>query len=429
MKEINVTKNRILVIGINCLPEQTGIGRYTGEMVNWFADNGYECNVVTGFPYYPQWKIQSPYDGKFYKKEIFKSGKLTLYRCPLYVPMMPNSINRLMHEASFFLSAFFVILKLLLKPGHQNIYCIAPPFHLGFLAVFYRFFKGGRIIYHMQDLQIEAARELKMLKSPVIFAFLFRMERYILSKADYISTISAGMIRKKEVKMNKIVSFFPNWVDTAKFHPISDNRDLKLDWGFDREDKIVLYSGSVGEKQGLEALIDVSIRLKDYPHIKFIICGTGPYKEKLQELFRKKEAKNVTFFPLQDIAVFNRFLNMVTVHLVIQKAGTSDLVMPSKLTTILASGGLALVTAEKGSSLYDLIEKNDMGMVIPPENNDELYNAIVDSFTKDFSLQRTNGRAYAEKFLEGNAILNRVTCEWHSPDEIMAAELVLNNGW
>ncbi|NEU10247.1 WcaI family glycosyltransferase [Flavihumibacter sp. R14] len=426
MKDRDDRDNRILVIGINCLPELTGIGRYTGEMVTWFADNGYECNVVTTFPYYPYWEVQKPYWGKFYKKEVLKDGRLTLYRCPFYVPGMPSGLKRLIHEASFFLSAFFMIVMLLFKPGHKNIYCIAPPFHLGFLAVFYRFFKGGRIIYHVQDLQIEAARDLKILKPEWIFSFLFRMEKYILSKADHISTISAGMVRKKELKIDKEVSLFPNWVDTLKFHPIRD-KNIQAEWGFNAEDKIVLYSGSLGEKQGLEVLIGIAVQLRVHSHIKLVICGTGPYKEILQQMSLEAGTDNISFLPLQKQAVFNRFLNMVTVHLVIQKGGASDLVMPSKLTTILAAGGLALVTADAGTTLHDVVKVNNMGIVVPPENKEQLLAAILNACTKDYSLQRVNARAYAEQYLEKEAILHRVTQEWHSSEEIEAADAAMQN--
>ena len=88
---------RVLVLGINCFPELTGIGKYTGEMVNWLAENQHHTTVVTSFPYYPYWKVQAPYSGGFYQKEVFHDGKLMVYRCPMYVPEVPSGIKRLIH--------------------------------------------------------------------------------------------------------------------------------------------------------------------------------------------------------------------------------------------------------------------------------------------------------------------------------------------
>ena len=41
---------KILVYGINYEPELTGIGKYSGEMSRWFADNNNEVTVVTALP-------------------------------------------------------------------------------------------------------------------------------------------------------------------------------------------------------------------------------------------------------------------------------------------------------------------------------------------------------------------------------------------
>ena len=355
---------------------------------------------------------QKPYSGNFYKKEVLKNGKLTLYRCPFYVPKNPGGLKRVMHEASFFLSAFFMIVRMLFKPGHDYIFCVAPPFHLGFLGLFYRFFKGGKLIYHIQDLQIEAARDLKVLKPEAVFKWMFRMERFILKNANYISSISAGMIKKITLKAEREIIFFPNWVNTDMFFPIPDRNLIKKEWGFKPDNQVVLYSGSIGEKQGLETLIDIAVKLRVNSRIQFLICGTGPYKQKLIELAKSAGADNMHFLPLQELDVFNRFLNMADVHLILQKANASDLMMPSKLNTILASGGLALATAEAGSSLYEVIKDHKMGMVIPPENAKELYEAILKCCTGNYSLQRINARIYAEQYLEKESILTGVTRHW-----------------
>ena len=48
---------KILVYGINYSPELTGIGKYTGEMVEWLVAQGHEVRVITAPPYYPQWQV------------------------------------------------------------------------------------------------------------------------------------------------------------------------------------------------------------------------------------------------------------------------------------------------------------------------------------------------------------------------------------
>lgn len=401
------TKKHILVLGINCFPELTGIGKYSGEMVQWLAENGYEATMVTTPPYYPNWRVQKPYSGKWYKKEHLVGGKLTVYRCPLYVPANPSGIKRLIHEATFFLAAFFVVFKLLFQKKHELIFAIAPPFHLGFLALFYRFFRGGKIVYHIQDLQIDAAKELKMLPSG-LFSLLFAMERYIMNSVDYISTISEGMLTKVRLKTKKPLTFFPNWVDTVGFYPLPERHQLKCKWDYNAEDQVVLYSGSIGEKQGLDSLIRIANKLRDNIDIKFLICGTGPYKQELIRMTEEQKLANVKFLPFQNYDVFNEFLNMADIHLVLQKANASDLVMPSKLTAILSVGGLALVTANPGTTLHDVIQEHQMGVVIPAEEEDLLAEQILYISKTNHDPQRSNARKYAAQYLDKNNILPKM---------------------
>lgn len=406
--DLNAPLKSILLIGINFSPELTGIGKYTGEMVDWLVENNFQCNVVTSFPYYPYWQIQKPYKNKFHTRETLKNGRLNIYRCPMYVPAQPSGMKRLIHEFTFFCSALLMVIYLLFKPKKDYIFCVAPPFHIGFLGLIYRFFKGGKILYHIQDLQIEAARELQMLKSDKAFKVLFGMERQILQRVDFVSTISSGMLKKVSKKADKEVLFFPNWVDTNAYCPLYDSAELKKLWGFHEADKIVLYSGSIGEKQGLDSILSVARHLESSNFIKFVICGTGPYKEKLIQSAKEQKLNNVHFLPLQEPHMFNNFLNMADVHLVLQKKNASDLVMPSKLTTILAVGGLALITAEPGTNLFEIINDNRMGVVIPSENLQSLEEAILRCCTIDNTAEKINGRNYAETHLDKNNILAKV---------------------
>jgi len=38
---------KILIYGLNFSPELTGIGKYTGEMVQWLTQQGHKCRVIS----------------------------------------------------------------------------------------------------------------------------------------------------------------------------------------------------------------------------------------------------------------------------------------------------------------------------------------------------------------------------------------------
>lgn len=418
MKKNIIAKKKILILGINFAPELTGIGKYTGEMVDWLVEKNYEVTMVTSFPYYPNWSVQKPYSGRMYTKEVEKNGRLSVYRCPMYVPSKPTGGKRILQEFTFLLSAFFVVLCLLFKKKNDQVFVMAPPFHLGFLALFYRFFRGGKIDYHIHDMQIEAARQLKIIKAEVVFNVLFKLERYILNRVDYVSTISGGMKAKVQKKVNKDIIMFPNWVDTQKLYPLDNRSELKRSWGYHEDDKIILYSGSIGEKQGLQSLIPIAKSMESYGFIKFIICGIGPYKEQLMKLAADAKLTNMNFLPLQPLDQFNNLLNLADVHLVLQRRNAADLMLPSKLTGILSSGGLALVTADPGTSLYKAVVDHEMGVVIPSEDDEALKDAILDCCISDHTSETRKGRWYAEKYLNKNQILSNVMQYVTEPDSV-----------
>jgi colanic acid biosynthesis glycosyl transferase WcaI len=407
-------QNRVLLIGGNFSPEPIGIGKYNGEMMDWLAANGNECTVVTTYPYYPQWKVQIPYVKKsfWYKKEIkyikpFYENSIKIYRCPQYVPVNPTGTKRMILDFSFFLTSFFIILRLLLQKKYNVVISVVPSFQLGLLAILYKKIRGGSFFYHIQDLQIDAARDLQMIKSKTLINFLLKIEKYILKEADVVSSVSTGMIEKIETKCDKKIDFFPNWVDTRMFYPIAEKTLLKQEFNFNPSDIIVLYSGAIGEKQGLENILFAAQSFLHNPHLKFVICGSGPYLKKLVDIKASLNLHNVIFMPIQPIEKFNRFLNIADLHLIIQKSNAADLVMPSKLTTILAIGGVALLTAMPGSSLYKLIKSNNLGITVEPENLTALITGIDTAVTNNNLDIKSNARAYAERYLSRETVISK----------------------
>ncbi len=409
-------KKRIVMLGYNFAPEPTGIGKYSGEMMDWLADHGHDCHVVTTYPYYPHWKVQEPYrNSRFWFKRESKSystgGQLKVSRCPIYVPKNPSGLKRMILDATFLMSSFFVLIKSILQKKPDVLIAVVPSFLIGLPMVFLRFLTKAKLVYHVQDMQIEAARDLGMIKSKGFLNTLFSIERFILKRCDVVSTISEAMMKKMEAKTEEKSYFFPNWVDVEKFHPLSQDqvRKTKVAYGFDPSDRIVLYSGGIGQKQGLEAILGAAQKLISQQSIKFIICGSGPYKEVLEQEAIARDLTNLSFLPLQDFDRFNAFLNMADLHLVIQKADAADLMLPSKLTTILAVGGVSLITANQGSTLRDVAEKYEMAHIVDAENQEALEEGIEKAIKAEETnqLYRENSRTYAQNFLDIRKVMSR----------------------
>lgn len=405
---ISVIAMKILMLGINYAPELTGIGKYTGEMCSWLANQGHDVTVISAMPYYPEWKIHPLYRGKLWHKE--RLNGVSVYRVPLYVPEVVTSKKRILHELSFLISVFPVWLYLLLKRKNDVVINITPPFHLGIFSYLYAKLKGSALITHVHDLQIDAAKELGMIKHKTFLKWMFKLEAFILKNSDAVGSISVGMKRKiiaKGVPPQKYV-MFPNWVDENLIRPLPMESSLRTAFGLTERQKVILYSGNLGEKQGLEILIDAAKAFVSKADIVFLVVGSGGGMSRLKRLAKESDLKNVKFFPLQPYENLAALLATADIHLVLQKKSAADLVLPSKLTSILAAGGCSLVTAMPGTSLYDIVEQDNLGLVIEPESTEALVKGINRLLTGlEINDIRIRARKYAELNLGKENILGR----------------------
>lgn len=403
-------KKSILWIGYNFSPEPTGIGKYSAEQIQWLAKNGYECTVLASYPYYPYWRVQEPYfkERFWYKTEVehFDSGgSITIHRCPMFIPGTPSGVKRILLDFSFFLSALFKLVGLIPGKKFDVVITILPSVSLGLLGILYKKIRKAKLICHVHDLQIEAAHDLKMIKSERAIHLLFKLERYIFNQCDDITCVGEGMARKVKEKARKDIPLFFNTTDLTMFHPITEKAHIKQLFGFNPNEKIILYSGAIGEKQGIESILYAAEKFKSYKEIKFVICGCGPYRDNLMLLAQQMRLQNVKFIPLQPIEKLNVFLNMADLHLIVLKSDAADLVMPSKLNTVLAIGGLALVTANPGSGMHTIVQDHQMGILVDAENQEALNEGILKAVTEDTSSITNNARKYAEAFLSIDKIM------------------------
>jgi colanic acid biosynthesis glycosyl transferase WcaI len=189
-------KKKVILISYNYYPELTGIGKYNTEFCEYLVEKRYEVQVITGYPYYPNWELQKGYKNNWFKKEILNG--VEILRCPFYIPKNPTGAKRMLLDLSFYLSSLFCIL---FQIGKRNKYdliiAISPSFLNGFNGILLKLFnKKAKLIYHVQDLQIDAAIELGIIKNKLTKKILLLLENYILTNANYVSTISVGMERK-----------------------------------------------------------------------------------------------------------------------------------------------------------------------------------------------------------------------------------------
>ena len=421
---------KILIYGINFAPELTGIGKYTGEMATWLALQGHQVRVITAPPYYPAWRVSEGYRADSYTTQTWHGVKV--YRCPLWVPAKPSGTKRVLHLASFALSSLPVLLaQVFWRP--QVVWVVEPALMCAPAAAAVARLSGGKAWLHVQDFEVDAAFSLGLLRGAWVQRAVLAAERWLMRRFDVVSTISLRMhelLIKKGVPKERTM-LAPNWVDIESVTPsayvaldvldgTTANSNLFRDkLGIGPDKVVALYSGNMGAKQGLELLAQVAQLLVQHPRIVFVLCGNGMGRDDLMQ--RCKGLPNVHFLDLQPLELLNDLLGMADVHLLPQRADAADLVMPSKLIGMMASGRPVLATAQLGTELSNVVtggapdadgrrKRGRCGMVVPPEQP-EVFARALEILAEDDNGRYRMGlaaRHYAETHLHTDTVLGHL---------------------
>jgi len=397
---------KILLYGINFPPELTGIGKYTGEMAAWLASRGHEVRVITAPPYYPGWAVGQGYSGLRYKTEEWRGVRVL--RCPLWVPRQPTGLKRLVHLMSFALSSMPALLAhATWRP--QVVWVVEPALFCAPTAALLARLCGAKAWLHVQDFELDAAFSMGLLRGVRLRRIATSAECWLMRRFDVVSTISRRM---HELLLRKGVdplraNLAVNWVDMASFALPSPNgvSAYRKELQIAPSQVVALYSGNMGGKQGLEILADVARLLVVSPNLVFVFCGNGTGRADL--IARCNGLSNVRFLDLQPVNRLPDLLATADIHLLPQRADAADLVMPSKLTGMLASARPVVATAHAGTDLATVVET--CGLVVAPENPKAMAQAI-NTLVKDQIMRETLGAAgyaYAHAHLDSEAVLGK----------------------
>lgn len=356
---------RIILWGINYAPEPAGIGPYNTELCEHLAARGHDVTAVTAYPYYPQWRREPA-------ERDAVAGGVRVIRCWCYVPKVVTTLRRIAHELSF---GVFSLARLLFLPRAEVYVVISPPLLLGLGAWILTTVKRSRFVFHVQDLQPDAAVGLGMLRRGALVRALYGLERLAYARAAAVSGISGGMIaafRWKGVAADRAI-LLPNWLRLPAVRadgPV-DRDAARRRLGIAPGDLLAFYSGNLGRKQNLPILIEAAFLLQARPSpgsaaIRIVIAGDGAVRPELERHLRAHPGVNVRLLPLLSGERYEELLAAADLALITQAAGTGRFFLPSKLLSVLPAGLPVLAVADDDSELARAVREGDFGRTIQP---------------------------------------------------------------
>ncbi len=396
-------KPKITIIGLNFYPEDTAIGLYTTQLAEYLIKNDIEVEVITGFPYYPMWKIADKYKDKP-KNYIEYHNGIKIIRYKQYIPENPTFLKRILLLLDFTYGTY----KNCFKIKKTDLVLTIVPFTSS-IIVGNRIAKKNKAKHwvHIQDFEFDAAHETKLTgKANIVFRILYKIEKKLLQKADIISTISYAMLSKlqKKVGSDKTTYLLPNWVDVDFINPEKAKRHKYL-----TSDKFkILYAGNIGQKQDWYLFKKIAEQVNP-EDIEFVIVGDGAARKDVEKSLNK--FSHIKFYPPVPFGELNDLLCSADAHILCQKNDVVDTVMPSKILGMMASQKPSIIAGNKKSEVFKIISESKGGYYF---NNNEPSKIveIIQKLKNNQLLQKTlgqNARLYMQQNFDSQKILKDFT--------------------
>jgi colanic acid biosynthesis glycosyl transferase WcaI len=390
----------ITIIGVNYYPEDSAIGLYTTQKAEYLTQRGFNVSVITGFPYYPYWKINEDYIERD-KYDVEKINGVRVYRYKQYVPQNPTFAKRIKHILSFTLGSLSNLNKV---PKPSVVIAIVPFISTIFLGWLLKLRYKSKLWVHIQDFEFDAALESGLVNKnkSIIFKFLFFVERFLLKRADVLSTISKGMMDKLERKTKKKGFYLTNWLDTEVFdkqfnesHPYLSNTNAFK----------ILYSGNIGAKQDWSAFFRLLDKLKGYEKIEVIVVGEGANRKFVEA--KLKNYKFTQYYKPVPFSQLPQLLASADLHVLFQKDDVIDTVMPSKILGMMGSGNPSIVTGNLKSEVKEIFERASAGYYYENNQLNEIVQKVL-NLKKNSELRNELGNSakeYVNKFYSKESVM------------------------
>lgn len=375
-------------------PEPTFKGMvFARELVR----QGFEVEVLTGFPNYPGGKLYPGYRVRWLQREVIDGVQVT--RVPLYPSHDQSAIRRILNYVSFAASA--VLHGLLSIRRCDVIYAYHPPLTVGLAACLIRMLRRIPVVYDIQDMWPDTLRATGMIGNPRALKVVDVVCRWVYRRVDHIVVLSPGfkrLLEERGVPTTKI-DVICNWADEASLAaPVG-----ALPSNFPDVNRFrIVFAGNMGKAQALDAVLDAAALLQARgSHVCFIFVGGGIEVEGLKSRTAARTLHNVTFIPpvpMSEVGTLLKEADALLVHL--RQDPLFRITIPSK-TQAYMSVGKPLLMAVDGDAA-ELVRESGGGVVAVSEDAESIAQAAESLAALSRDELRTLGQraqAYYQQWL------------------------------
>ena len=392
-------KLRLIVLCPHFEPDMAPTGVVMTRIVHELAARGHELHVVTSLPWYRKHQVEAGWAGALWRVEKTTWGSISRVQ-PFAGQTKSNLVRR---AVGFILFSYFVGLRALFAGGFwrraDGVLAMSPPLTLGLIGWHTKLFRGGKLVFNIQDVFPDAAVETGAISNQRVIAAASWLERVSYRRSDSVVLLSDDLAnnvqRKLDQKFHKRIRVIPNFVDTQAIVPMSRLTNYRRELGVD-ESLVVMYAGNVGFSQSLELMIEAARVL---PNVIFVINGEGSARKSLEA--KAHALSNVKFGDYQDASRLSEVLATGDLHVVPLRRGLGSVSVPSKTYSILAAGRPICAAIDLDTEVPRILAAANAGVCVEPDNQAAFGSAIAAMISDRKSLEEMG--ASGRKWVEGHA--------------------------
>lgn len=386
----------VLFVGVNYAPEPTGVSPYTTGMAEGLAREGWDVRVITAYPHYPWWRVPDEHRGLPARSTV--SG-VDVRRVRPYVPRVPSSLRRALFEVSFGARALLCRWD---RP--EAVVVVSPALLASRLVALRARMQRIPVVTWVQDIYALGVAEAG---GGTGAGAIGAIEASLLAASDRVVVIHRRFRAALEERLGvtRPIDVVRNWSHVAE----PDGRDVaatRRRMGWRDDDVIVLHTGAIGAKQGLENVVDAAALARSQgSRVRFVLVGDGGRRAALEQ---RPGADAVTFVDPLSETDFVAALAAADVLLVNERPGLTEMSVPSKLTSYFASGRPVLAAVDATSTTFAEMEAATAGPIVPAAAPGALVTAAEELAADPARAERYGaaGRSYRRRILTEEAAVS-----------------------
>lgn len=331
---------------------------------------GFEVEVVTGFPNYPGGIVYPGYRIKAIQRELIDGVHIT--RLPLYPNHDQSAVKRVLNYASFAASA--LVYGVFAAKRADVIYAYHPPLTVGIAASLIRLVRRIPVVYDIQDMWPDTLRATGMINNRKALDFVASVCKWVYRRVDHIAVLSPGFKRllvERGVAASKIDVIY-NWADEVAL--AAPTGELPVEFPGPERFRVV-FAGNMGKAQALDTVLDAAALLKSRnSRVCFVMLGRGVELSRLKERAAQRKLDNVIFLPavpMSEVGTYLHAADALLVHL--RKDPLFEITIPSKTQAYMTVGKPLLMAVDGDAA--DLVRESGGGLIAESENAETLAQA------------------------------------------------------